>query len=395
MRFRQFLQPETAGGIVLVGAALLAIAVANSPLAPLYERLFSVRLIVSVEDLGIDKPLLLWINDGLMALFFFAIGLELKREVISGELRSVPQAVLPLLAATGGFAAPALIYTLVNHDDPLAMRGWAIPAATDIAFALGVLALLGSRVPLGLRIFLTSLAIFDDIGAIVVIALFYTVELSTVALVAASVGYAALFLLNRFGVTRVAPYALVGMFIWTCVLNSGVHATIAGFVVALAIPLESADADYRGSPLRHLEHALHPWVAFLILPLFAFANAGVRFTGLAPAELVGGVSIGVALGLFLGKQIGVFITTWLAVRLGFGRLPTGATWTTLYGVALITGIGFTMSLFVGTLAFEAVPTPVIDAQIRTAVLAGSIASALAGYLVLRSALPNGRSRGAA
>jgi NhaA family Na+:H+ antiporter len=386
---QEFFKRDSAGGAALVVAAILAVALANSPLAGLYERIFSVRLVVAVEQLAIDKPLLLWINDGLMAVFFFLVGLEIKREILTGELRSWRAAMLPLLAAGGGFVAPALVYFALNADDPVALRGWAIPTATDIAFALGVLALFGSRVPVGLKVFLTSLAIFDDIAAIIVIALFYTVELSTLALALAGAGYLTLFVLNRFGVTRIAPYVLVGVFIWSCVLKSGVHATIAGFVVALSIPMRSEPSAYAGSPLRYLESALHPWVTFGILPLFAFANAGVSFLGLTARELLSDVSLGIALGLVLGKQVGVMTTVWLTIRLGLARLPSGATWASMYGVALVTGVGFTMSLFVGTLAFEAEPAG-LDAQVRGAVLAGSLVSATLGYVILRATLPRAR-----
>jgi NhaA family Na+:H+ antiporter len=386
---KQFFERDSAGGVVLVVAALAALAIANSPLSPIYDSIFDLKVVVAVGELSVDKPLLLWINDGLMAVFFFLIGLEIKREILVGELKSIRQALLPLIAAGGGFVLPAVIYAGINADDPLALRGWAIPTATDIAFALGVLALFGSRVPIGLKVFLTSLAIFDDIAAIIVIALFYTVDLSTLALILASAGYFCLFLLNRLGITRIAPYVLVGVFIWTCVLKSGVHATIAGFVVALAIPMRSQVTDYAGSPLRYLEVALHPWVAFFILPIFAFANAGVSFAGLTLADLVDGVSLGIVLGLFVGKQVGVMLAVALTVLLGLARLPTGAAWATMYGVALITGIGFTMSLFVGTLAFEAAPAG-LDAQVRGAVLLGSLASATLGYVVLRTTLPRGR-----
>ena len=385
---KEFFERESTGGVLLVVAALAALALANSPLRTFYDALLSVRGVVAIGDLSLDKPLLLWINDGLMAVFFFLVGLEIKREVLVGELKSFRQAVLPLIAAAGGFVVPALIYAAINASDQVALRGWAIPTATDIAFALGVLALFGSRVPIGLKVFLTSLAIFDDIAAIIVIALFYTVELSTLALLLASAGYLCLFLLNRFGVTHVAPYLLVGLFIWTCVLKSGVHATIAGFVVALAIPMRSDDADYGGSPLRYLETALHPWVAFGILPIFAFANAGVNFSGFALTDLVDGVSLGIALGLFVGKQLGVMLAVALSVLFGLARLPTGSAWATMYGVALLTGIGFTMSLFVGTLAFEAAPAG-LDAQVRGAVLLGSLLSATLAYIVLRATLPRG------
>ncbi len=387
--FRDFLKLETASGLLLIAAACAAILLANSPAGHLYDWFFHLRLTVAVEDFGISKPLVLWINDGLMALFFFLIGLEVKRELIEGELSSKDQIVLPGVAAIGGFVVPAAIYAAINADDPTALAGWAIPAATDIAFALGVLSLLGDRVPVSLKVFLTSLAIFDDIAAILIIALFYTLDLSALSLSLGAIGYVALIVLNRLGVVQIAPYALVGLFIWVCVLKSGVHATLAGFAVALAIPMRSDRELYEGSPVRHLEHALHPWVAFMILPLFAFANAGVSFSGMSSEAMLGGVPVGIALGLFLGKQTGVMGAVWLTVRLGAARLPTGATWGGLYGVALITGIGFTMSLFIGSLAFEHAAVN-YEAEIRAAVLAASLASAVMGYIILRAVLPQSR-----
>ncbi len=386
---REFLKLESASGVLLVFAAAAAIALANSPLEHLYYRFFHLDLTVTLGDVGISKPLQLWINDGLMAVFFFLVGLEVKRELLEGELRSRDQIVLPAAAAIGGFVVPAAIYAVINAGDPEALAGWAIPAATDIAFALGVLSLLGDRVPVALKVFLTSLAIFDDIAAIVIIAIFYTLDLSPLSLGLAAVGYLGLVVLNRSGVVRIAPYVLVGLFIWFCVLKSGVHATLAGFVVALAIPMRSESEAYEGSPLRHLEHVLHPWVAFMILPVFAFANAGVSFSGVSADVLLGGVPVGIALGLFLGKQTGVMTFVWLAVRLGIARLPAGINWPAVYGVALITGIGFTMSLFIGSLAFEHAERT-YEVEIRVAVLLASLASAGLGYLVLRGVLRQSR-----
>ena len=379
----EFLELESASGIVLVAAAIVALAIANSPLASLYDAAIGVKLSIAIGSFGISKPLLLWINDGLMAVFFFLIGLEVKREMLEGELRNVAQIVLPGCAALGGFAAPAAIYAALNWNDPVALRGWAIPAATDIAFALGVLSMLGNRVPLSLKVFLTSLAIFDDIAAIVVIALFYATDLSYVSLAIAAVGLAVLIAFNVFGVVRIAAYVLVGIVVWVCVLKSGVHATLAGFVVALTIPLKNSGPEYDGSPLRHLEHILHPWVAFLILPIFAFANAGVSFAGMTLRELTGGVASGIALGLFVGKQLGVFATCLLLIKLKLAELPRGASWGALYGVSILTGIGFTMSLFVGGLAFEHSPVD-YGAPLRAAVLGASVLSAIAGYLLLRA-----------
>ena len=378
-RLQRFLELEAAGGIVLCAAAALALVLANSPLGALYTRLLDVPLAVQVDGLIIKKPLLLWVDDGLMAVFFMLVGLEVKRELLEGGLSRRSDAILPAIAALGGMAVPALIYVLCNWGNPQALRGWAIPTATDIAFALGVLALLGPRVPASLKLFLLAVAIIDDLGAIVIIALFYTADLSLTALALATVGVAVLLALNLAGVGRRAPYMLAGVFLWVCVLKSGVHATIAGVIVGLTTPLKAGDS---ASPLRSLEHDLHPWVAFGVLPLFAFANAGVRFAGMAPAVLLDPIQLGVALGLFFGKQLGVAGSIWLALRLGLGALPDGADWRQLYGLALLTGIGFTMSLFIGTLAF---PAEGYDVDVRIAVLLASLLSGICGYLVLRTA----------
>ncbi len=311
---REFLRLEAAGGIVLVISAGLALVMANSFLSPLYQAFLEVPVVVQVGGLILAKPLLLWINDGLMAVFFFLVGLEIKREVLQGELSSLSQASLPGFAALGGMAIPALVYVLVNLGDTETLRGWAIPAATDIAFALGVLALLGRRVPAVLKIFLLALAIMDDLGAIVIIAVFYTSDLSLISLGLAAVGIVILALLNLFNCVRSAAYVMVGLAVWVCVLKSGVHATLAGVAVAFFIPLR-AKTEEGHSPLEHLEHMLHPWVAFAILPLFAFANAGVSLGGLTPASLFAPVPLGIAAGLFIGKQLGVFGFTYGAVRL--------------------------------------------------------------------------------
>ena len=378
---RDFLRRESAAGILLVAAGALALVLANSPLAALYATFLDTRLAVTLGSAGISKPLLLWINDGLMAVFFLLVGLEIKREVLEGELSSMQRAALPLIAAIGGMAAPALAYASLNWGNAVTMPGWAIPTATDIAFALGVLALLGDRVPPPLKIFLLALAIIDDLGAIVIIAVFYTANLSATSLTLALGALAVLFVLNRTGVTRWAPYIVTGIFLWVCVLKSGVHATLAGVALALMIPLRAADE--RGeSPLRHMEHTLLPWVSYGILPLFAFANAGVELAGLSPSSLLEPVPLGIAAGLFLGKQLGVFAATWLATRFRLAVLPAGVSWSQVYGVALLTGIGFTMSLFIGTLAFE---DPALFGPIRIGVLGGSLLSAIAGYLVLRLA----------
>jgi Na+:H+ antiporter, NhaA family len=374
---QKFLKLESAGGIALCIAAASALILANSPLAALYARLLDLPMAIRVGGLVIEKPLLLWVNDGLMAVFFMLVGLEVKREVVEGELSRQSSAALPAIAALGGMAGPALVYLACNWGDPAALRGWAIPTATDIAFALAVLALLGPRVPASLKIFLLALAIIDDLGAIVIIAAFYTAELSPVALLAAAAGIAALVLLNLRGVSRRAGYVLLGIFVWVCVLKSGIHATLAGVVAGLAVPLRTADGS---SPARDFEHDLHPWVAFGVLPVFAFVNAGVGLAGIALSELLRPVQVGTELGLLVGKQAGVIGSIWLATRIGLAKLPEGAEWIQLYGVALLTGIGFTMSLFIGTLAF---PAEAYDIDIRVAVLFSSLISATSGYLVLR------------
>ena len=379
----EFIHHEAAGGVILLAAAVVAILLENSTWAWLSDALLDTPVSVRVGALSLDKPLLLWINDGLMAIFFFLVGLELKRELLRGELSSVSQAVLPAAAAIGGMLVPALFYVALTSSDPAALRGWAIPAATDIAFAVGVLALLGSRVPSSLKIFLLALAIIDDLGAIIIIALFYTGSLSWLSLGLAAIGLGVLAMLNARDVQRLAPYVLTGIFIWVCVLKSGIHATLAGVLVALAIPMSPhADAQDEGTPslLESVEHALHPWVKFCVLPAFAFANAGVSFAGMSFSSLLQPIPLGIAAGLFLGKQIGIFGAVWLLVKAGLARLPEGATWPQLYGVAMLGGIGFTMSLFIGTLAF---PSPAHAASLRLGVIAGSLLSAVAGYAVLR------------
>ena len=378
-RALDFIHLEASGGLVLMFTALLALIANNSLLASSYSGILNTPVAVQFGAFEIAKPFLLWINDGLMAIFFFLVGLEIKREVLDGELSSMEQASLPIFAAIGGIALPATIYYLLNASDPVTVSGWAIPAATDIAFALGIIALLGSRVPASLKIFLLAVAIIDDLAAIIIIALFYTENLSLVALSWAGAGAAALFALNRFKVLRILPYALIGIFVWAAVLKSGVHATLAGVVTALAIPMARPEPD-EPSPLRRAEHGLHIWVAFLILPLFAFANAGVSLKGLSFADLLAPVPLGIALGLFLGKQLGVFGLCFIAVKSKLAKLPEGATWAQVYGVACLTGVGFTMSLFIGTLAFD-------DAEllngVRLGVLMGSIASGVLGYVLLR------------
>lgn len=377
----RFVKHEAFAPVILLVAACLAFAFQNSPLSWLYDSLLHTPVTVGIGALMIDKPLLLWINDGLMALFFFLVGLEIKRELVVGELSKAKHAALPFIAAVGGMAIPALIYILLNWEDPIALNGWAIPAATDIAFAVGVLALLGPRVPPALKVFLLALAIIDDLGAIIIIAFFYTANLSTAALGLAAIGVVALIMLNLRGVTRIAPYALVGIFIWVCVLKSGVHATLAGVVTALAIPLMPAPGDQR-SLLVKLEENLHPWVNYGVLPIFAFANAGVSLAGMSVDKLLGPIPMGIALGLFLGKPIGIVGFSYAAIRSGLAGKPEGSNWMQMLGVAWLGGIGFTMSLFIGMLAF-------VDAEraadIRIGVLLGSIASAIVGYMLLKRA----------
>ncbi|EHK67370.1 Na+/H+ antiporter NhaA [Achromobacter arsenitoxydans] len=381
-----FLQSEALGGYVLMLAAAAALVVANSPAAPVYFDVLGAKLGFQAGPVLLKETVLHWINDGLMAVFFLLVGLEIKREVLDGQLRGAARIVLPGIAALGGMAVPAVIYVLVNLGSPDTLRGWAIPAATDIAFALGILALLGSRVPTSLKIFLTALAILDDLGAIVIIALFYTSDLNLFALGMAGALLACLFCLNRAGVLRLAPYLLLGVVLWYFVLKSGVHATLAGVALALVIPLrpQNQGGAHAHSPLHALEHALHKPVALLIVPIFGFANAGVSFAGMGLASLAQPVPMGVALGLFLGKQLGVFGFAWLAIKAGIASLPRHATYTQLYGVALLCGIGFTMSLFIGALAFT--DAAAIDAT-KIGVLTGSLASAVVGFALLRAAGP--------
>ena len=376
---RDFLKWESAGSVVLLAAALLAMLLSNSPLAGLYQSLLDLPFGVTLGAVGLTKPLLLWINDGLMAVFFFLVGLEIKREVLEGELSSLPQLALPGLAAIGGMAVPALIFVAVNWPHPGNLTGWAIPAATDIAFAVGILGLVGTRAPLSLKIFLLALAILDDLGAIVIIAIFFTADLSLLSLGLAGIAILVLVLLNRCNVQSLAAYVLVGIVLWVCVLKSGVHATLAGVVLALAIPLRDPKQPDQ-SLLRRCEHALHPWISFAIMPVFAFANAGVSLKGLGWGQLLDPVALGVGGGLFLGKQVGVFAMIWLCVTAGLGKLPQGANWLQAYGLACLTGIGFTMSLFIGNLAF---PDPSRAAELRLGVLGGSILSALLGFVILR------------
>jgi NhaA family Na+:H+ antiporter len=378
----EFLRLESAGGILLVATALLALIVANSPLYDIYQRLLDMRVAVIVGNIEIDKTLLLWINDGLMAVFFLLIGLEVKREVVEGELSSVQQASLPIIGAFGGLIVPALVFAFFNYDDSAAMNGWAIPAATDIAFALGVLSLLGSRVPVSLKILLMAIAIVDDIAAILIIAVFYSDDISTFALMLAAAACVVMFIINKRGVGGPGAYILIGVFMWVCMIKSGVHATLAGVVTAMFIPLSCEREGKTVSPAKHLEHILHPWVAFMIMPVFAFANAGVSFAGLAPRDFLGDVPVGIALGLFVGKQVGIFGLIWLSIVVGLAKRPPGTTWPQLYGTTVLAGIGFTMSLFIGNLAYQHGNFE-YAAAVRVGVMAGSLMSGILGYVVLR------------
>lgn len=368
-------------GLLLIGAAALGIASANSPFAPLYDALRDLPMSVRIGAFSIDKPLLLWINDGLMAVFFFLVGLELKRELITGELSSRSQAALPVICAIGGMIVPALVYVYFNAEEATTIRGWAIPAATDIAFALGILALAGSRVPVGIKVLLTAIAIIDDLGAILVIAVFYTSDLSLIALGVWALAVMILAAFNLLGVLRIAPYVVVGVLAWAALLKSGVHATLAGAVTALFIPIFSAGSKGR-SPLHELEEDLKPVVLFFIVPLFGFCNAGVSFASITWESVFTPVTLGIALGLFVGKQIGILLPMFLLIRTGFTPMPSGANWLHAYAMSLLCGIGFTMSLFIAALAFE---DPSFDAPVRIGVLAGSVLSMLAGLAAFKLA----------
>ncbi len=378
---REFLALESAGGLLLVGAAALGMVFANSPLRGLYDQLLALPLTVKLGGLGVDKPLLLWINDGLMAVFFLLVALELKREMLEGQFSDRRQITLPAACALGGMLVPMAIYGLLNRGDATAMAGLAIPAATDIAFALGILALLGERVPIALKLLLMAIAVLDDLGAIVIIAVFYTAKLAAPALLAAAIALAVLIVLNRAGVAKLTPYLLVGAVLWLAVLKSGVHATLAGVALGFLIPLTDRRQPGR-SPLRSLEHDLHPAVAYAILPIFAFANAGVSLAGLSLATLAEPVPAGIALGLLLGKPLGIGLLGGLCVLLGLARLPAGVGRGAFLAMGVLCGIGFTMSLFIGSLAFENA-TPELMVQNRLGILAGSLVAALVGFGLLR------------
>ncbi len=384
----EFFRLEAAGGIVLIVAAALALIAANSPLAGAYDAFRNLPVQVRIGELDLAKPLLLWINDGLMAVFFLLVALEIKRETVSGQLASRSQLVLPMVCAIAGVAVPALLFTAFNHTNDEAMRGWAVPTATDIAFALGVLALLGSRVPSGMKLLLSTIAVVDDLIAIIIIALFYSHGLSVTALAWAGAAIAGMILLNRRGVTKLAPYLLLGVVLWVCVLKSGVHATLAGVVTGLMIPHVDKRNDihdeHEHSPLETLEHALHPWVAYAILPLFAFANAGLVLQGLSMDDMLSPLPMGVVIGLLVGKPVGIVAAAVAMRALGWVRFPDGMDLRAMFGLGLMCGIGFTMSLFIASLAYG---NPLHYEEAVLGVLAASLLSAVLGFAWLRAVLP--------
>lgn len=382
MKPKGWSRSQQVAGMTTLAAMLLAFVLDNSPAEKWYELVHHLPVMVRVGAFTIDKPLILWVNDGLMVFFFLLIALELKREILDGQLSTAKSIATPAFAALGGMVAPALVYLAFNAGDPVAMRGWAIPTATDMVLALTVLVLLGARVPASLKIFLTALAIFDDLGAILIIALFYTEHLATPSLVMAAFGIAALIGLNIFKVTRTAAYVIVGVFLWIAVLKSGVHATLAGVAIGLAIPMKVTQNGRSFSPLRETEHQLYPWVALGVVPVFAFLNSGIVLSMSTINTLVSPVSLGIVLGLLVGKQLGIFGAVWLAVKFGVAKLPEGTNWWHLYGVALLAGIGFTMSLFIAGLAFS---DPAIFRSARLSVVIGSLLSAVGGVVVLRFA----------
>jgi len=382
-QFSNFFKTEYAVGVVLLGATLLAMLSANSFLSPYYLHIIDTPVIIMFGEFSIAKPLLLWINDGLMSVFFFSVGLEIKRELVEGSLRDRKRLFLPAFAAFGGMLVPSVIYSFFNWDNLGVMQGWAIPMATDIAFALGLLSLLGKRVPTQLKVFLLTLAIIDDLGAIVIIALFYTEQMSYLSLSVALTLIALLWVFNRQGVVNNTLYILIGVLLWIAVLKSGVHATLAGVILGLMIPVEKNRHSF-----NELEHSLHLPVSFVILPLFAFANAGISFSGIGLKDFTDSMTLGIGFGLFFGKQIGVLSFTFLAHLLGLGKLPNGMSWGCVYGIAILSGMGFTMSLFIGSLAFECTQGVCYDlVDYRMGILLGSFLSGLVGYLVLWKTLP--------
>jgi NhaA family Na+:H+ antiporter len=381
---KDFIKKDSSSGVLLIIVTILALILQNSAFSAMYNGFLHTPVEIHFGNFNIAKPLLLWVNDGLMAIFFFVIGLEVKREVMEGHLSTLSQVTLPAIAAVGGMLIPALVFIAFNRGEDFAMRGWAIPTATDIAFALGILSLLGKRVPVSLKIFLMALAIIDDLGAIVIIALFYTAELSTTSITVAGVSLFILFIMNRMHVAKQSFYILVGIILWISVLKSGVHATLAGVALAFMIPLYSKDEKGKTFSMAHnMEHNLHYWVAFFILPLFAFVNAGVDLRGISLEEMGGSVPLGIMAGLFIGKQLGVFGFSWIAIKMGIATLPKGANWVTLYGVSVLTGIGFTMSLFVDTLAYN--DTQLYHYADKLAILLGSLFSGVLGYVILKKA----------
>ena len=376
--FRWFFKLEAASGLVLLFAAIIALIVSNSEFSDLYFNNLNKYLFIGINNIGLKLSVMHWINDALMAIFFFFVTLEIKREFIQGELSNTKQAMLPVIAAIGGMLVPALIYVIINYNDSNTINGWAIPSATDIAFSLGVLSLLGSRVPLSLKVFLTALAIIDDLGAIVIIALFYSGDLNIKYLSLMLVSFIILLIINKFNVRKFFPYLIVGVFLWDFTHNSGIHATIAGVLLALTIPHRKNKKDF--SLLIKVEHAISPYVAFGIMPLFAFANAGVSLEGLSVATLLNKVPLGILLGLFIGKQFGVFVFSYISIKLKIAQMPNNSNWFNFYGVGVLTGIGFTMSLFVGNLAF--VENIQYMDDVKIGVLTGSLLSTLVGYFLI-------------
>ena len=376
--FRWFFKLEAASGLILLFAAIVALIISNSNLSELYFSTLNNYLFIGINDFGLKLSVIHWINDALMAIFFFFVTLEIKREFLQGELSNIKQALLPIIAAVGGMLVPALIYIFINFDDSTTLNGWAIPSATDIAFSLGVLSLLGKRVPISLKVFLTALAIIDDLGAIVIIALFYSGDLSIKYLILMLVAFIILLVINKFNIKKFLPYLIVGVFLWDFTHNSGIHATIAGVLLAMTIPHRKKEKDF--SLLIKVEHAISPYVAFGIMPLFAFANAGVSLDGLSLSSLLDKVPLGILLGLFVGKQLGVFVFSYVSIKMKIAQMPNNANWFNLYGVGILTGIGFTMSLFVGNLAF--VENMQYMDGVKIGVLTGSLLSTLAGYFLI-------------
>ena len=376
--FKWFFKLEAASGLILLFAAIIALFISNSNLSELYFSTLNNYLFIGINDFGLKLSVIHWINDALMAIFFFFVTLEIKREFLQGELSNIKQALLPIIAAVGGMLVPALIYVFINFDDSTTLNGWAIPSATDIAFSLGVLSLLGKRVPISLKVFLTALAIIDDLGAIVIIALFYSGDLSIKYLILMLIAFIILLIINKFNIKKFLPYLIVGVFLWDFTHNSGIHATIAGVLLAMTIPHRKKEKDF--SLLIKVEHAISPYVAFGIMPLFAFANAGVSLDGLSLSSLLDKVPLGILLGLFVGKQLGVFIFSYVSIKMKIAQMPNNANWFNLYGVGILTGIGFTMSLFVGNLAF--VENMQYMDGVKIGVLTGSLLSTLAGYFLI-------------